>query len=65
MPICSKPKCGMKGNVQAWALNFCKRVREGDKRGSPDNPFRYSVRNRRLQVRWFYPQPFLIALFIV
>ena len=23
-----------------------------------DNPFRYSVRNRRLQVRWSYPRPF-------
>jgi toxin ParE1/3/4 len=26
--------------------------------GIPDNPFRYSVRDRRLQVRWSYPWPF-------
>jgi plasmid stabilization system protein ParE len=24
----------------------------------PDNPFRYSVRERRLQIRWSYAQPF-------
>jgi plasmid stabilization system protein ParE len=24
----------------------------------PDNPYRYSVRDRRFQVRWFYARPF-------